>query len=318
MDRRAATVFASAAVWVFFRVATAFGLSLATSTALTIFFAFGSQTLSTSSHALWMHGPGVLALLLLTWLAVPGAGPMRNRERIAASVLAGLAVAIRPSNLVLAAPLWLLIVRREWYPWRSLAALILPGTTIGAALAGYNVVIFGRLSGAYPASSFSGDPLSGLLGLLFSPGRGLVLYFPITLVAVVAPLLATAVRRDPLLRAAAMGVIGTIVVVAPWINWWGGYSFGPRLLTETQPFLLLLAGATIERADRRGARLALAIISVAVLLPWSVAVQVAGTFSRGPGLWNALPESVDKVPARLWNWSDNPVGRAFRRQTGSQ
>jgi hypothetical protein len=92
----------------------------------------------------------------------------------------------------------------------------------------------------------------------------------------------------------------------------------PSLLAETQPFLLLLAGAAIERADQISMHRALAILSVAILLPWSLTVQVAGTFSGGPGHWNVLPEDVDRVPARLWNWIDNPVARGFHRDVSRQ
>ena len=52
----------------------------------------------------------------------------------------------------------------------------------------------------------------------------------------------------------------------------------------------------------------LMVLAFAVLLPYSIAIQVIGTYSNGPLMWNA----DRKVPEALWDFVDNPLARAFR------
>jgi len=91
---------AALSVAVFWSVcrALAFGGWLAL--ALTCLYAFGSEALAVSAQALWQHGPGSLRCsgLVRSLLA------LEQRPLSAAvcvGVFAGLAIAIRPNNLVL-------------------------------------------------------------------------------------------------------------------------------------------------------------------------------------------------------------------------
>ena len=121
------------------------------------------------------------------------------------------------------------------------------------------------------------------------------------------------------------------VVVAQWLavsafpHWWGGYSYGPRLLTETAAPLALLAvpalawlygaaaGAGVRatqaglgvRATQAGlGRMPVAALAVvAVLGLWSVGVHAQPAFLPRATCWNATPH-IDTNPWRVWDWSD--------------
>jgi hypothetical protein len=247
--------------------------------------------------------------MLLGGIAALLALPRRPRAAaVWLGICLGMAVAVRPTNLLLVAPLGLLAL------WRAPRQAILAGIVAAIVLApflAYNLTLFGTLFGGYG----DGMPwpglrpyLAGLAGLLVSPARGLLLYFPASLLALVLLARRREARRDGLTLALTAGVLLQIAVVAAWPMWWGGSCFGPRLLSETQaPILLLLGSAFPARgpARRRGA------IALAAVLAFSVAVQAVGAYSWPTIFWNGGPVNVDQQPSRLWDVADNPVFRGL-------
>jgi len=193
---------------------------------------------------------------------------------------------------------------------RRAAFLLLPGAVLVAAQIAYSAWAFGNLMGDYARHPFVLDPAAvwqGLTGLLLSPARGLFLYFPIALMAIILVGLRPSVLRRDLALASALATVGAIAFYACFEYWWAGWCVGPRYLTEAEPLLLLLFGMAIARFSGRAHTL-LMVLAFAVLLPYSIAIQVIGTYSNGPLMWNA----DRKVPEALWDFVDNPLARAFR------
>ena len=84
--------------------------------------------------------------------------------------------------------------------------------------------------------------MEGLVGELASPGRGLIVFFPLTLLALPG-LLAVALTRSGA-GSLAGGFIGiTLPLYASFYVWWGGWSWGPRFLVPLLPLLTLAATA---------------------------------------------------------------------------
>lgn len=268
-------------------------------------FAFGTTTWTTSSQALWEHGAGVLFILLA--LAVLARRP---RWLALAGGFAGLAVAVRPGNLffwvaLLAVHGW--VFRRP----RDLAVLALPGVLLGAMVAAYNWVVFADLRGGYGRvdDAFGGVLARGLAGLLVSPSRGLLVYTPFLLAGFAGLRMVVrdrALRRSPVYATAALFLVCDLVFLGWWQAWWGGWSYGPRLLTEAAAVLVVLAVPAAERLRARPwARRAFA-----AAVAWSVGVQALGAAAYGtPDEWNATPVSVDLRPERLWDWGDAQIPR---------
>ena len=69
-----------------------------------------------------------------------------------------------------------------------------------------------------------------------------------------------------------------LAVYAQWGMWWGGWSFGYRLLIDTVPFLVVFAALAYERHVLRS-RVLLVLFWVA--LAWSFAVQLLGALHAG-------------------------------------
>ena len=230
------------------------------------------------------------------------------------TTLCALAVAVRPNNVLIVAPLALVALRR--HP-RERVALALPALAGAAALLAYNELVFGTVSGGYGvAAPMSFDFASAIPGLLLSPGRGLFVYFPVTILLVLLLALEPRACANDLAAALLAGVVATVLLTAAWPNWWGGYSYGPRLLAETQPLILLLValgiGALASPSRRRAFTVALW-----ALLPLQIAIQAVGTYGppeKVPAAvaWNASPVSIDVAPQRNWDFADNPIARGLR------
>jgi hypothetical protein len=97
---------------------------------------------------------------------------------------------------------------------------------------------------------------AGLIGLLISPGAGLVFYLPL---AVLLPLGAMYMYK----RNAALFFLSAYIIVANWIyvgtlsfgsepiSWSGGVAWGPRYLIPVLPFIMIILGFVIIHANRK-------------------------------------------------------------------
>jgi hypothetical protein len=284
---------------------------------LTLVYALGTETWSISSQALWQHGPGELAIIgcflcLDRW----SENPARNGSLWLSGACAAAAFIIRPTNiLLLPALLAALLLAQATLERRILVFVRLFTVPLcaGLLLLSYNLYIFHNVAGAYSVAGLYGSMLRGLAGLFFSPARGLLIYTPIALFAVFAFLPgARAVRRQhsPLVAAAVIFVVLDSLVVSLWAVWWGGYCWGPRLLTELAPPLILLMAVGVPWIERSGLR-AWPRRAFAVLALYSLLIQAIGVFFYPKGRWDGTPRSVDAAPARLWDWRDNPIARAI-------
>src|ERR1700733_5126139 len=210
---------------------------------LTLVYALATETWSISSQALWQHGPGELAIIgcfycLERWTQ----DRARNRWLWLCGASTAAAFVIRPTNLVLlpAVGAGLLLVKASLKQHLRLLAAPLLG---GLLIASYNLLVFHRLSGGYAVAVLDGSIWPGLSGLFLSPGRGLLIYTPVALFALCAflPEAAGARSRHNLLLVTAVGfVILESLVLSRSTIWWGGYCWGPRLLSELIPPLMVL------------------------------------------------------------------------------
>ncbi len=315
LEKVAATVLTALAVVVFHALCGALALPPTLALLATLTYAFGSQAFSTSAQALWQHGPGCLAILAALWCLVRAAQRERRAALLAGfSALAALAVAIRPHNLLLMAPFALVAA---WRHPRDLLAIAVPALLGAAALVAYNLALFGSPGGGYGvAAPFSWDLATGVPGLLLSPGRGLFFYFPVSLLLLALVALEPRAFGDACALAGFAGIVAIVLLTAAWPNWWGGFSFGPRLLSETQPLILLLLARGIQATPDAARRRAFTV-ALAVLLPVQVAIQAIGTYGppdRAPAAlaWNAAPVPIDLAPERNWDLADNPIARGLR------
>lgn len=273
---------------------------------LTLLFALGTGNWSTSSQALWQHTFGQLAIIGCLYSIVRFSVPHpQPRWYWTAGTFAACALAIRPTNLALLPALALVL----WVQPGRLAhylRVFVPPVLAAALVAAYNFAVFHSFAGGYPAK-LGGRLFDGLPGVLLSPGRGLLVYTPIALFALAAfAPRARESRRQHRLIVVAAGVFSLfhIAFIATWPVWWGGYCWGPRLLTEILAPVMILIAVGLPAIRERALKRAFAPIAVYCCL-----IQVVGVYCYPKGRWDHLPVSVDDSPARLWNWADNPIVR---------
>jgi hypothetical protein len=96
----------------------------------------------------------------------------------------------------------------------------------------------------------------GLIGLLVSPGAGLIFYFPL---AILLPLGAKYMYKEN----KSLFLLGLYIIVANWIyfgtlsfgfepaSWSGGIAWGPRYLLPFVPFMVIILGSIFQNIKKK-------------------------------------------------------------------
>lgn len=247
------------------------GYAVGVSFGLSLVYAFGTSAFSVASRGIWQHGPALLFLsCALLLLRQPS-----NRLVALAGLAIGLAVESRVPVLMLALPLFIVPWQRgykclSWFIFAFAVPIAL--MRVYAWCYWGSPFVFAENMGNVTRSFVGHNPLEGLAGVLISPGRGLFIYSPFAVFAVIGALNAWR-TREKFLVAVTIGVFLYVLTVAAWQSWWGGKSFGTRMLTEIFPGIILLAAQPIVEWWRGCWWRRTIVISA---LGWSVLVNYAG------------------------------------------
>jgi hypothetical protein len=304
LEKVVASIIGAIAGVVFFWLLFSQFEQLWTALAGTLIFALGTSMWSTATRALWQHGPLVLMFTITILLLV------RARRRPALVQYAGLALAmafiIRPTAAVAIVVLstYVLVFQRAWF-WRYL------GWAAVAAVPwiAFNYSIYGELLPPYYAASRLAEESSfieGLLGVLFSPSRGLLPTTPVMVFAVTGFALSLREpKQRPLHIAFATIVVGITGIVASWPDWAGGAAFGPRMMTDVVPFLVYFVMFNFHlpaTASRRAQTWLSAIVMFFATA--GILIHAQGAVRSGPAYWNVYPTPLERDRGRLWDWRD--------------
>jgi len=202
-------------------------------------------------------------LALLTAAAIHDALDRRN-DRIGwrGGVLAGLAVLAKPTGVVLAPCLaaYNLLTGRS----RSRAILPIAGAACGLLIYfAYNFARFGnpmQFGQGYRFSLWNAP--AGMLGLLISPGHGIVWYCPVVLALAALP--HAAFRRSDVRLIAAIAA-SYWLIYSFWSDWPGDVCWGARLMVPALPGAVAITGL-LERA-RLKLLAFLTVIAMVISLP---------------------------------------------------
>jgi hypothetical protein len=279
-----------------------------TALSIALVYAFATSSFSSSSQALWQHGPSQLFLTLTIYWLVKGLDEPRFSAY--AGLALGSAIICRPSNAIMAIPVVAYVLLRQRDQFLGFCLAMLPpflgfitynmyynGSPVST---GFAVGIIDPSKLRNIGAHLFGTPLhKGLAGVLISPSRGLFIYSPILLFAVAGMIVIWRDSQMALLKYLSLAPLLTILLTSKWINWWGGGSYGPRLLADITPFLCLYLYPPFERAQTRP----LLKSAVACLVALSIGLHALRVFAGGD--WNGHP-FVDWHPERLWSWSGSP------------
>ena len=221
----------------------------------------------------------------------------------AAGFFAGWLVLTKAVNLVFAPLALLPLVLGAWPPsrprLRTWAAAAVGAAGPLAAMLAFEIVRFGRPFSSYGDQRFAHPFLDGAFRLLVGANKGLLLYFPLSVLSVVGLFL---LARLPRGRRAALAVAGLgvafLAVYARWWAWDGSGGWGPRFLVPLVPALAAAAGtAAVSRAGKAAG---------AALVALGIGVNALGTFESeaasffyvsSTGLAPVSPELYAEYPA---------------------
>jgi hypothetical protein len=267
--------------------------------AIASIYALGTSSLSVSSQGLYQHGPSQLALSAALY------GVVRSRTQSSWLAFTGFwlafAVICRPTDALIAAPLFVYLSFKH----RRRASLLVFGAFPAVLFQFvYNYEYYGNLLHAQQGSRaafWSAPFVQGLSGILLSPGRGLLIYSPIFVFSIWALMLSWRSGGDPILRSLSIGVVMTVLLYSKWFMWWGGYTYGPRLLADLTPVLCfsLYVMRDLIRASRP-----LKVLFLFTII-FSIYAHAVGAFIDD-GTWNERMD-IDRFPERVWAWTDNPL-----------
>lgn len=280
-------------------------LPVPSSALITFAYACGTPVMSTASQALWSHGASCLSLALMFYLLLRKES---GRLLLAlAGAAAGWAVFCRPTNAlpILVLGLWVLMNCRWRTIWIGIGGLV-----VFAATSWLNYAVYGHILGGYAghgtlAARFNWEALAGVL---VSPSRGLFIFSPFLLASFVLGIASLLRRPSGYSGGALIAACAYILTYAFWPDWGGGFSFGPRLMCDAVPFLMIPLILEFDMIRRR--RIITGLFTVLVAL--SCLVHVLGVY-RGDGDWNGTIYAVQK-PEKLWwvkdsQWKWTVLGR---------
>jgi hypothetical protein len=282
-----------------------------------LIFSFCTPLWSTASRALWQHGPLIFVYCAILFMLMK----VEHRERVLPFLAIPLALAYVTRPTAALVVFWIsffVLVRHA----RVFLAYSLLGMAALLPWFVYNEHIYGSLLPPYyrGASTYtlaiSSTFGEALMGHLFSPARGLIIYSPVFVFSFWGMVLAL---RDPSRRFLNMVLIGIIlshwVLVSALSNWWGGSSYGPRLMADIIPFLCyFLIYALVELRKQSSSRFSrstlVGVFLIAVV--FSAFTHYRGAFSWSVYEWNFKPTNIDRdYKKRLWDWRDPPFLRGL-------
>ncbi|MBM4083306.1 MAG: hypothetical protein FJ272_00785 [Planctomycetes bacterium] len=278
--------------------------------ALTTALVYGFGTCAwTVSQALWQHPGSMMFLALALYLLVRGEKEVRFVPPAGGAL--AMAVACRYFDIVSALFLSVFVLHRHRGQFLRFAAW---GAPVGVFLAAYHEFYFGSLFGTgyghEAASGWSNPMLAGFLGLMISPGVGLLFYSPVLLFAFVgmARTLVQPAAAGLLLRYLTVAFFVSFLLMGKWWCWYGGVCWGYRMIADFMPFLCFFLPLAFREGEYRG-WLKWAFL---VLLCLSVAVQLLGilTFDHS---WHMAFDRGKDDQSWLWSLRDCQIVDYVRR-----
>jgi hypothetical protein len=272
---------------------------------ITAIYALATSSFSVSSQGLWQHGPSQLCLTAALYCIVRG--KIESRWTILAGFPSAFAVVCRPTDALLIAPIVIFVL---FHRTRQFLAFCLAGIPPVLFQLIYNKIYFHdffRTQWDVSQEFFWTTPvLQGFVNILFSPARGLFIYSAIFLFSIVGMILSWRKGGQTLFRYLSVGVIANLLVYSKFFMWWGGYTYGPRLLADLSPILCLFLLPVISLLSFR-------IIKVAfiVLALLSFGAHTIGAYADDP-MWN-FETDIDLNPDAPWMWNNNQLVNAPRR-----
>jgi hypothetical protein len=304
--RVAAAALTAAAMGLFFLTCTEL-LPTRKAAAVTLAIALGTSVWTTASQGLWQHTGSVLllcgALLCLVW------GERRPALVAWSGMLLAGAAAARYNVATTAAALGGYVLLRHR---AAIFAFLALGAVPTSGLLTYNTVVYGAPRepgyGGGVGPGWNEVWWQGFIGLLASPAKGFFVYSPVLVLAIPEGVRAVS-RPWSLPFYAAAGWMAFVAVMSGWWGWYGGVSYGNRMLTDIVPLAGILLARACARWSRGGWWL-FGALSVA-----SVGIQALGLLDYG-AFWHRVYDAPAYWDRWIWDVGISPIPFYTARYAG--
>jgi hypothetical protein len=275
--------------------------------AFSLIYAFGTCTWVVSSQSLWRHGLSQCLLAVSLYCLFKASA--RPAYAGFAGFFLSLATVNRYPDGVIALIMFIYVLHRHRSQVIKFLAFSLPALLFFLI---YNWFYFAtpfRFGTCGYFLKFNSALLPGLAGILFSPNRGLFVFSPFFLFSVVGAVIVWKKGGpDKILYRYLTGAIGLfIILVSKWQMWWGGHSYGYRLLVDLTPLLMVLSVPAYRRLKTRRWARVLFILTAAV----SCLIQLLGALYY-EDYWNSKAR-IDRYPERVWRVKNGQFHWMIRR-----
>lgn len=275
-----------------------------------------ASSLGPSALDFMQHHPLVFFKLLALLLIFGPDGLLPNRWRaFAGGLVLACAVLSRYQALPSLAVLSLFVCYWNRHNRANLACFIAGGLSLLPAFFLYHYAAFGhplRL-GPTPYLGFNRPILSNLSALLLNPSKGLIVHSPWILFALAAPWFM--LRRtangsiDRLAVACFVSIFPTLMLHAKMDGWFGGWTWGPRYMSEIIPELTVLFALSLSRLGQQ----ALPRLIACGLLFIGVVIATIGQLGTD-NEWHARHDlGVGPHQDWLWQVRHNQIAYDFRK-----
>lgn len=270
------------------------------STIFAVLFVFGTTLASSCGAALWSFNCELIFMMIALHCLLSISDGHGSRT-LCPLLLGGalfFAYLSRPSALVFIAGCGgVLFFKNLSAVWKTLATLCV----LFLAFIMFSIHEFGLLVPPYYQLTRLGGAATfwtALLGNTVSPSRGLFVFSPFLLLLLIFSLIHF---RWNILNLFAYGwIVLNLVAVSHFPHWWGGGSFGPRLLTDVVPAFLLLGLLTAPPLTKHRGRVFWGLLLL--LGGLSVGIHsVQGLYNLAPWSWQREPD-IDKYPEYIFDW----------------
>jgi hypothetical protein len=272
----------------------------------------GTGLISTMGTALWNINFAVLFIvLLLLQLAQLDQEGAKAANPYWMGFLLFAAFFCRPSTsvFILLVLVYLLLKDRGLFLRTAATALVLLAIYIGLFWLEYGQP-FQEYYSVVRVGIYSFDLPTVLYGLFLSPSRGLLVFSPfLTLVAAAALCCFQGIRRSPLFWLALAWFGLHTAMVSRSTRWWGGHSFGPRVLTEVLPALIVLTillWRNLTGGSNQRLRYAVAAAYLILGLAAVFINSYQGLYNVSTQRWNGFQfaPNIDRHPRYLLDWQN--------------
>ncbi len=255
-------------------------------------YALATPVYSTAAQGNWQHAPSLLLITGGYYCLFLFLRDSRRRFLLLTSILLSIATLIRVSNAIFYMNIGIILFiygRYRKYIFNSFLIFLLPIVFWVIFLhknnipGGYNEEIIRSIQSINPTHI-----LRVVFSLLISPNVGLLIFTPICIFGLLTIgkiiyeyLKNEKIRSQPIfnfLFISSFSFLGILLFNSVWWAWEGGYSWGPRLLTEGTPFLIFL-GAYFMNSLTSQLFQKLSRLLFCILFVYSFFVQIVGVYA---------------------------------------